>query len=138
MGGYGAVSGLTITSVGLAVILMAITSMIGAASRRLAIEQGFAGVRELCELTGITNVKDLQDIFGPPDLNRVWRNLTLERVMAERRPAGHLISGRVVNWVSIFMAVFALVRPNELVLLGLFLACFAQIGGWALSVKLPK
>lgn len=138
MGGYGAVSGLTITSMSLAIILMAITSMIGAASRRLAIENGYASVRELCELTGITNVKQLQDIFGPPDLNRVWRNLTLEQVLKERRPAGLLISGRAVNWGSILIAILALFRPNELVLLALFLACFAQIGGWALSVKLPK
>ena len=102
------------------------------------VEQGFAGIRELCELTGITNIKELQDVFGPPDMNRIWRNVTLDRVLEARRPAGYLISGRAVNWASIGIAVLAMFRPGDLVLLALFFACMAQIGGWVISTRLPK
>lgn len=138
MSGFGAVSGLTVLAAGLSVILMAFVSMIGAASRRLAVDEGRASIKDICELTGILEVGDLQDIFGPPDMNRVWRNLTMERVLAHRRPAGHLMTGRAANWASVGIALLALFFPNELTLLALFFAVLAQCAGWMLSYRLPR
>ena len=65
--------GFTVTAIALAVLLSALVSLIGSAARRQAVVMAEAGARDLCELTGILNPKELQDIFGPPNLNRIWQ-----------------------------------------------------------------
>lgn len=138
MSGYGAFSGFAVTAFCLAIILISIVSLIGAASRRLAVDEGRAGIRDLCELTGISNPKELQDVFGPPDMHRIWRHVTWYQVVEARRPAGHLISGQYVNWLAIGLAVAALFYTNELTLLFVFFAGMAKTGGIILARRLPR
>ena len=130
--------GFTLTAIAIAVILSAIVSLVGSAARRQAVIMAEAGPRDLCELTGILNPKELQDIFGPPNLNRIWQNLTLERVMAERRPLGHVISGRVVDWASAGVAIVSFFSGFFLIEIGLLVALGVQVTGWVYAAKLPK
>lgn len=130
--------GFTVTAIALAVMLSAVVSLIGSAARRQAVVMAEAGPRDLCELTGILDPKELQDIFGPPNLNRVWQNITLERVMAQRRPLGHIISGQGVDWACMGVAVLAFFSDFVLVEIGLLVALGVQVAGWAYAAKLPK
>lgn len=130
--------GFTLTAIAIAVILSAIVSLVGSAARRQAVIMAQAGARDLCELTGILNPKELQDIFGPPNLSRIWQNLTLERVMAERRPLGHVISGRAVDWACMGVAIASFLSGFFLIEIGLLMALGVQITGWVYAAKLPK
>ena len=130
--------GFTVTAMALAVMLSALVSLIGSSARRQAVVMAAAGPRDLCELTGILNPMDLQDIFGPPNLNRIWQNLTLERVMAERRPLGHLISGQGVDWACMAAAFLSFFSSFALVEIALVIALGVQVAGWAYAAKLPK
>ena len=130
--------GFTVTAIALAVLLSALVSLIGSSARRQAVVMAEAGPRDLCELTGILNPKELQDIFGPPNLNRIWQNLTLERVMAERRPLGHVISGQAVDWACVAAGLLAFFSSFFLIEIGLLIAFGVQVTGWIYAAKLPK
>jgi len=130
--------GFTVTAIALAVMLSTLVSLVGSAARRQAVIMAEAGPRDLCELTGILNPKELQDIFGPPNLNRIWQNLTLERVMQERRPLGHVISGQAVDWACMGVAFLAFFSSFVLVEIGLLIALGVQLTGWIYAAKLPK
>lgn len=130
--------GFTVTAIALAVLLSALVSLIGSSARRQAVVMAEASARDLCELTGITNPKELQDVFGPPNLNRVWQNLTLERVLSERRPIGHVISGRGVDWACIAAGILAFFSSSFLVEIALLIALGVQVTGWVYAAKLPK
>ena len=138
MSGYGEFSGLTITAFALAVTLSAIVSMVGAAARRLAVEEQRATARDLCELTGITDPTTLQDVFGPPDMGRVWRRVTSADIDRVRRPLGHIISGNWVNTLSVAIAGLAVIYPRPLTILALLLATGLQLAGWTIAARLPK
>lgn len=130
--------GLTTVALALAVILSGIVSLVGSAARKQAVVLAAAQVRDLCELTGITNPNELQDVFGPPNLNRVWQNLTLERVLAERRPLGVLISGRGLDWACIGAGVLAFFTSFALVEIALLAAFVLQAASWVLAARLPR
>ncbi|MEL7452381.1 MAG: hypothetical protein AAGJ50_03295, partial [Pseudomonadota bacterium] len=130
--------GLTAIVLALAVILSAIVSLATAAARRQSVADGKATVQDLCELTGILDPKELQDVFGPPDIGRVWRNVSLDQVLAERRPLGQLISGETVDWLCMAVAVLSFLTDNWIIGLSLALAVGAQTTGWVLSARLPK
>ena len=130
--------GFTLTAIAIAVILSALVSLVGSAARRQSVIMAEASPRDLCELTGILNPKELQDIFGPPNLNRIWQNLTLERVLAERRPLGHVISGRAVDWACAAVAGLSFFSGFFLIEIGLLVALGVQITGWVYAAKLPR
>ena len=130
--------GFTLTAIAIAVILSAIVSLVGSAARRQAVIMAEAGPRDLCELTGILNPKELQDIFGPPNLNRIWQNLTLERVLAERRLLGYVISGRGLDWACLGVALASFFSGFFLIEIGLLIALGVQVTGWVYAAKLPK
>lgn len=130
--------GLTVTAMALAVILSAFVSLVGSSARRQAVVMAEAGARDLCELTGILNPMELQDVFGPPNLNRIWQNLTLERVMAQRRPVGYIISGQGVDWACMAAAFLAFFSSFALVEIALVIALVVQVTGWVYASKLPK
>lgn len=130
--------GLATVAIALAVILSALVSLIGSSARRRAVMMAEAGPRDLCELTGITDPKELQDVFGPPNMGRVWQNVTLARVMAERRPLGHLISGQAVDWISMGTAFLAFFSGFVLIEIGLLVALGVQIAGWAYAARMPQ
>jgi len=122
----------------LAVILSAIVSSVASSTRRQAVLLAEAKVQDLCELTGIMDPRELQDIFGPPNLARVWSHLTLKQVLAERRPAGHLISSQWVDGSSALIAFLSFFVGHPLFSLALVVAFFVQIAGWVLVFRLPK
>ena len=138
MSGYAPFDSLTATAAALAVILSAIVSLVGSAARRRNVELRAATVQDLCELTGITDPRELQDVFGPPDMGRVWRMVTLDDVMAARRPLGRLISDPVIDWACIAAALLSFFSDFVLVELALVAAALAQAGGWIAATRLPR
>ncbi|MEO0881631.1 MAG: hypothetical protein AAFY34_02760 [Pseudomonadota bacterium] len=132
------IDGLAAVALALAVILSAIVSLITSSVRREAVRQGQATAQALCELTGILDPKALQDVFGPPDMGRVWRRVTLPQVMQARMPMGHLISGQGVDIACIIVAVLSFISDHILVGLALTLAVSVQAVGWIMATRLPK
>ncbi|MEO1100597.1 MAG: hypothetical protein AAFW65_02005 [Pseudomonadota bacterium] len=138
MSGYTPFDSLTATAAALAVILSALVSLIGSSARRRNVEMKVASVQDLCELTGITDPRALQDVFGPPDMGRVWRTVSLPDVMAARRPLGRLISDPVVDWACITVAALSFFSSYFLIELALLIAVIAQVGGWIAASRLPR
>lgn len=130
--------GFTATAIALGVLLSAIVSLVGSSARRQAVIMAQASPRDLCELTGILNPKELQDVFGPPNLNKIWQNITLERVLEVRRPLGYIISGQAIDWLCFGVALLSFFSDFFLVELGLLAALGVQVTGWAYAAKLPK
>ena len=138
MSGYGPYDGLTIMAMAVFTILSAIISLVGSSARRHAVEQGEAQAKDLCELTGITDPGELQDVFGPPDMGRIWRTVTLRDVERVRRPLGHLLSNDRFDQASILAAGMAVFWRHPLVLLALMGFTLLQIVGWIVSMRLPR
>ncbi len=137
MGG-GPLDSLAITAMALGVVLSAIVSLIGTSARRFAVEESRASVQDLAELTGIMDAKRLQEVFGPPDLNRIWRGLTWRDVVAARQPAGHLMSDNRVDWASIAAAGATFLSHHSLAVLALWIAVGVQAAGWIAATRLPR
>ena len=138
MAGFPALEGLTLFATAIAVILSAIASLLGTMTLKQAVELGEVNARVLCNLTGITNPHDLQDVFGPPTMNRVWHGLSLAQIEAERRPAGYLISDDRVDWLSIGVAGLALFWRSPVADLLLIVAAITQVAGWVIASRLPR
>ncbi|MEZ5998551.1 MAG: hypothetical protein R3B98_07655 [Hyphomonas sp.] len=138
MSGYGPFDGFTLTAIALAVILSAIVSLIGTSSRKRNIALGEAQTADLAEMTGIRDPKRLQEVFGPPDMGRVWRNVTLLDVRKARTPEGWLISSDLVDYACIAVAVVAFFVSHKF-MPGFLLAALAiQAAGWIISTRLPR
>ena len=131
-------SGLTLVAIALAVILSAFIRLLQTAQLQAQVSAGFAGVRELAELSGITDPRELQDTFGPPGMERIWRHVTLDTIRAHRRLPGLLMSDRRLHWACIGAGLIAFVWPHWSVQLGVVCALLAQIGGWMAALQLPK
>ena len=130
--------GLSLFGVAIATMLMAIASLLGTMTLKQVVELGHVEARILCNLTGITDPRELQDVFGPPAMNRVWHGLTLADIERERRPAGYLVSDDRVDWISIGVAFLALFWRHPVADLLLIVAAVSQIAGWVIASKLPK
>ena len=130
--------GLSLFGVAIATMLMAIASLLGTMTLKQVVELGHVDARILCNLTGITDPRELQDVFGPPAMNRVWHGLTLADIARERRPAGYLVSDDRVDWISIGVAFLALFWRHPVADLLLIVAAVSQIAGWVIASKLPK
>ena len=85
-------SGLPLVSIALSVMISAFVRLVQTMQLRQRVEYGHTGVRELAELSGVTDPQDLQDVFGPPGMNRIWGNVNLATIEAKRRLAGFLMS----------------------------------------------
>ena len=138
MSGYGPFDGLAQVAAALATILRALVSLAGSAQRRDAVALAQARVQDLCELTGITDPRQLQDVFGPPDMGRVWRHVTMADIVRARRPLGHLISDDRLDWACIGIAALSFFIGAALMDLLLLSALTAQIAGWVLATQLPR
>lgn len=138
MSGYGPFDGLAQVAAALATILLALVSLAGSAQRRDAVALAQARVQDLCELTGITDPRQLQDVFGPPDMGRVWRHVTMDDIARARRPLGHLISDDRVDWACIGVAALSFFLGGDLMSLLLLGALGAQLAGWVLVMRLPR
>ncbi|MEQ9314224.1 MAG: hypothetical protein RLN72_00140 [Henriciella sp.] len=130
--------GITLFGVSIATILMALASLLGTMTLKQIVELGQVDARTLCGLTGITDPRDLQDIFGPPHMNRTWHGLTLAYIESEKRPAGYLISDDRVDWASIGVAILALFWRHPVADVLLIVAAVAQVSGWVIASRLPR
>jgi len=138
MSGYGPFDGFTLVAIALAVILSAIVSLIGTSARKRNIALGEARVVDLAEMTGIRDPKRLLEVFGPPDMGRVWRTVTPLEVRRARTPEGWLMSSDLVDYACIAAAVVALTVPHKLMPAILLAALAVQIAGWIVSARLPR
>ncbi|WP_300391607.1 hypothetical protein [Henriciella sp.] len=130
--------GLSLFGVAIATILMAIASLLGTMTLKQLVDLGHVDARVLCNLTGITDPRELQDVFGPPTMNRVWHGLTLAYIERERRPAGYLVSDDRIDWISIGVAFLAFFWRHPVADLLLIVAAVSQVSGWVIAARLPK
>ena len=105
---------------------------------RQRVEIGHTGVRELAELSGVTDPQDLQDVFGPPGMNRVWAHVTLATIETKRLLAGYLMSDSRLHWFSIAAGLGAFVIPHWSAQILLLIAALIQTGAWLSATRLPK
>jgi hypothetical protein len=138
MSGYGPFDGFTIVAIAVAIMLSALVSVIGTSGRKRSIALGEARAEDLAEMTGILDPKQLLAEFGPPDMGRVWRTVTLLDVRRARQPQGWLMSSDLVDYGCAGVAVLALTVSHPLVYGALLFALCVQIGGWIVASRLPK
>ncbi|MEO1304785.1 MAG: hypothetical protein AAFV37_07410 [Pseudomonadota bacterium] len=131
-------SGLPLVSIALAVMISALIRLIQTMQLRQRVAVGHTGVRELAELSGVTDPRDLQDVFGPPGMNRIWAHVTLATIEAKRRLAGFLMSDPRLHWFSIAAGVSAFIISHWIVQLALIIAAIIQSGAWLSATRLPK
>lgn len=129
-------------AIAVGVTLSAIVSLIGVSMKHRNVVNGRAKTQDLCELTGITDPRWLQDIFGPPDMGMIWKHVTMEEIYAARRPIGHLMSNPIVDYCCIVVAIFGMITSyglvDRLIDLGLFIALVIQVTSWIIALRLPK
>ena len=138
MSGYGPFDDFTLVAIALAVVLSAIVSLIGTSGRKRNIALGLASVSDLAEMTGIRDPKTLQETFGPPDMGRVWRTVTLLDVRRARRPEGWLMSSDLVDYACIGTVILTYFVSHPLVGGALLAALAIQVAGWIVAIRLPK
>lgn len=131
-------SGLPLVSIALAVMISAFIRLVQTMQLRQRVEVGHTGVRELAELSGVTDPQDLQDVFGPPGMNRVWAHVNLATIEAKRRLAGYLMSEPRLHWFSIAAGLGAFIISHWIVQLLLLIAAIIQSGAWLSATRLPK
>lgn len=138
MAGMNTLSGLPLVSIALASMLSALIRLIQTMQLRQRVEFGQTGVRELAELSGVTDPSDLQDLFGPPGMNRIWGNVNLATIEAKRRLAGMLMSDSRLHWFSIAVGLGAFVINHWVAQVLLLIAALIQTGAWLSATRLPK
>ncbi len=131
-------SGLPLVSIALAVMISAFIRLVQTMQLRQRVSFGHTGVRELAELSGVTDPQDLQDVFGPPGMNRIWANVTLATIETKRRLAGMLMSDPRLHWYSIGAGFAAFIIGHWIVQLLLLIAAIIQSGAWLSATRLPK
>ncbi|MEO1552877.1 MAG: hypothetical protein AAFR82_03005 [Pseudomonadota bacterium] len=131
-------SGLPLISIALAVMISAFIRLVQTMQLRQRVEFGHTGVRELAELSGVTDPQDLQDVFGPPGMNRVWAHVTLATIETKRRLAGSLMSDSRLHWFSIAAGFGAFIISHWAVQILLLIAVIIQSGAWLSATRLPK
>ncbi len=136
--GFASLDSLTQAAAAIAVFLSAIVSLLGTSARQRAVAEGRARASDLCELAGIFEPKTLQDVFGPPTMEGFWPHVTMQRVAQVRRPAGHLLSGDLVDYACMAVAALSFFVGHWMVDFLLFLAVGAQVSGWVLATRLPR
>ena len=131
-------SGLTLVSIALAVMISAFIRLVQVMQLRQRVEIGHTGVRELAELSGVTDPRDLQDVFGPPGMNRVWSHVTLATIETKRRLPGYLMSDPRLHWFSIVAGLAVFPFSHWILQLLLMIAALIQSGAWLSATRLPK
>lgn len=131
-------SGLPLVSIALAVMISAFIRLVQTMQLRQRVDIGHTGVRELAELSGVTDPQDIQDVFGPPGMNRVWANVTLATIEAKRRLAGFLMSDPRLHWYSIGAGLGAFIISHWAAQILLLIAAIIQSGAWLSATRLPK
>ena len=138
MAGKTLLSGLPLISIALAVMISAFIRLVQTMQLRQRVEFGHTGVRELAELSGVTDPQDLQDVFGPPGMNRIWANVTLATIETKRRLAGFLMSDPRLHWSSLASGLGAFIIGHWSVQILLMIAALIQSSAWLSATRLPK
>ncbi|WP_018148779.1 hypothetical protein [Henriciella marina] len=138
MGGVPGFDGIAFVATVIAILLSAIASLLGTMTRKQQVDNGVVDAALLCELTGIQDPRILQDVFGPPTMNRMWQGLTLSDITSERRFPGYLISDDRVDWACIAVALVSFFWQHPLMDGLVITAAIVQIAGWALAYQLPR
>ena len=120
-------SGLPLVSIALAVMISAFIRLVQIMQLRQRVEFGRTGVRELAELSGVTDPQDLQDVFGPPGMNRIWAHVTLATIEGKRRLAGYLMSEPRLHWFSIGAGLSAFIISHWIIQLLLMIVIVVLI-----------
>lgn len=131
-------SGLPLVSIALSVMISAFVRLVQTMQLRQRVEFGHTGVRELAELSGVTDPQDLQDVFGPPGMNRIWSNVNLATIEAKRRLAGFLMSDPRLHWFSIIAGIGAFILSHWSMQILLMIGALIQTGAWLSATRLPK
>ena len=131
-------SGLPLVSIALATMISAFIRLVQTMQLRQRVKFGHTGVRELSELSGVTDPQDLQDVFGPPGMNRVWANVNLAAIEAKRCLAGSLMSDPRLHWYSIAVGIGAFIINHWSAQILLMIAAIIQSGAWLSATRLPK
>ena len=130
--------GFSLIAIGMAVVLSAFVSLIQTMALRERVAVQMTGVRELAELSGVTDPRELQDVFGPPGMDRIWRHIGLAQIEQAKRLPGYLMSDNRVDWACIILALIAMFTGHWLAQIALVTAALAQLGGWMSAANLPK
>ena len=130
-------SGLTLATIAIAVILSAVVSLVGTSARRRAVAEGRARAADLCELTGLLEPRALQDVFGPPTLNGVY-HVSLESVQRARRPLGRVMSWDAGDGISVGVALLSFIWSGPVMSVFVATAAIYQIAGWLVASRLPR
>ena len=138
MSGYGPLDGLALAAIALSVMLSAFVSLLGTSMRERNVAAGEATSADLAELTGISDPKQILQIFGPPDMGRVWRTVNLTEIHRARTRAGWLISSHLVHYACMASVALAVLVRNPLTQGLVLIALFVQIAGWVLASRMPK
>ena len=131
-------TGLPLVSIALAVMISAFIRLVQTMQLRQRVAIGHTGVRELAELSGVTDPQDLQDVFGPPGMNRIWANVTLATIETKRRLAGMLMSDPRLHWFSIAAGFGAFIISHWAAQILLLIAALIQAGAWLSATRLPR
>lgn len=131
-------SGLPLVSIALSVMISAFIRLVQTMQLRQRVEIGHTGVRELAELSGVTDPQDLQDVFGPPGMNRIWSNVSLATIESKRRLAGSLMSDPRLHWFSILAGISAFICGHWSAQILLLIAALIQSGAWLSATRLPN
>ncbi len=126
---YGPLNAFTVAALAMAVLLSVFVRRIGLSARRRKVLEGEARADDLAELTGLS-VGDLQDAFGPPDMDLVWRHITLADIKRARTKQGELFSGGILDAASLAGALLPFLVHHGLAQLGLVFAALIQAAAW--------
>jgi hypothetical protein len=138
MSGYGPLDPFTQFVFMLVVVLSVMVRRIGLSARRRTVAEGEARAEDLAELTGLRDQAALQEAFGPPDMQRVWRQATLADIHQARTREGRWLAGGWLDYASLGAAALPFVLHHPLAEMALILAIGAQILAWFRTRKLPR
>ena len=126
----------------IAVILSGIVRFIRSDVAWKAVDEGYAGAPQLRELTGIQARGDLQDVFGPPNMQGIFK-ADRRQIVEARLLTGLLMSDVRLNLSSVAAAVLALFSPAHgvwglLTSIVLPAAIVYQLAGWIAAARLGR
>lgn len=131
-------TGLSLIALALSVMISSLIRLIATMQLRQRVDARMVGARELAELSGVTDVRDLQDIFGPPGMDRTWQHVSMATVEKKRRLAGYMMSEPKLHWACMAAGFLSFLSGFWFVQLLLIIAAFVQIGAWLSAFQLPK
>jgi len=131
-------TGLSLIALALSVMISALIRLISTMQLRQRVDARMIGVRELAELSGVTDTRDLQDIFGPPGMDRTWQHVSIATIEQKRRLAGYMMSDPRLHWACMAAGFIAFLSGFWMIQLLLIIAALIQTGAWISAFQLPK